>query len=77
MVNAGAVYFALRVSFLATPFRLSGNVEFRMFLTIVDLGSRSSKTPENEYRRSDNCYRHGEKSHRDKALLPWLTAMAG
>ena len=48
-----------------------------MFLSIVDLGGRSSKTPENEYRRSDNCDRHGEKSHCDKALLPGLTPVAG
>jgi hypothetical protein len=48
-----------------------------MVPAIVDLGGRSSKTPENEYRRSDDCDRHGEKSHCDKALLPWLTGVAG
>jgi hypothetical protein len=33
-----------------------------------------SKTTENQYRHSDNCDRHGEKSDCDNALLPWLTA---
>ncbi len=36
--------------------------------------TRCSKTTENQYRHSDNCDRHGEKSDCDNALLPWLTA---
>lgn len=37
---------------------LLGSVHFRLFPTILDFGGRSSKTPENEYGRSDNCDRH-------------------